>query len=50
MDNIVFDTEVDGFYFETTKLWAIHVSNKTTRKRMVVHPFEDSEAKERFLA
>ena len=49
MDNIVFDTEGDGLYFETTKLWTIHASNMTTRKRMVVHPFEDSGAKEKFL-
>lgn len=49
MDNIVFDTEGDGFYFETTKLWTIHASNMTTRKRIVIHPFEDSGAKEKFL-
>lgn len=44
------DTEANGLVFEATKLWVINFEDLDTDEKLQLKPFEDPQAKEKFLS
>lgn len=44
------DIESNGFVFESTKIWVMNLEDLDTGKKLQLHPFKDSLAKDKFLA
>lgn len=42
------DIEADGFVFESSKIWVINIEDLDSGEKLQLHPFRDSEARERF--
>lgn len=49
-NEIVLDTETNGFYFESTKMWTLCAKNIQTDGVLSINPFKDKTAKEKFLS
>lgn len=48
MQTIILDTELDGFYFESTKMWILHAKVRETGEKKSFYPFRDKDAPKAF--
>lgn len=48
LNGFMYDVEADGFYFEASKVWIIHLTDLDTKEKLSIYPFQDIDAATKF--